>query len=517
MKGSLDQKLRLRNFDARHGKIESGAVVKNRKGLSDVEGGKGICHQWKEKGQCSQGDRCRFRHETQDRAQKPEHTVATPSEPSLSRGRSVSRTRSIRGKSNHGSILRQPCRYYLKGTCARTCCDYWHPPECQFFKNATGCKAGDKCLFPHYKVDEQPNKKPKKSNIQKRRESDDKNAVAVAKSVSQMGCVSQDSDALVSQGRKSRGNPMQKVLNATQRARFTKSTLRHASIPEKKGPSLGKTKVKVPHHRSPYAMKFQDRFHEETERQQRCARSKAWNLAINIYKLEEKDKAAFYFPAEEWVLRAASTKEPEEREFAVDSGASMHMVSKKDLDPAELETMRTSRSPTTVMTANGEVQTREEATVYVKQLDLFVKVMLLEETNSRGALIGENSVRTMGIHTTGSAVKNHISPKMARELIAKNRAVYHLLFLVYRRVLPQLHIHLLLHHLHHRIPFLMTTDTPKIQYQKEVEVRVESFGETRCMKRQKPKTKIKIGNRKKYKEIYRMNCLIGCKNSGTFG
>ena len=26
-----------------------------------------------------------------------------------------------------------------------------------------GCKAGDKCLFPHYKVDEQPKKKPKKS------------------------------------------------------------------------------------------------------------------------------------------------------------------------------------------------------------------------------------------------------------------------------------------------------------------------------------------------------------------
>ena len=58
----------------------------------------------------------------------------------------------------------------------------------------------------------------------------------------------------------------------------------------------------------------------------------------------------------------------------------MHMVSKKDLKSAELESMRTSRSPTTVMTANGEVQTREEATVYVKQLDLIVKVMLLEET-----------------------------------------------------------------------------------------------------------------------------------------
>ena len=44
----------------------------------------------------------------------------------------------------------------------------------------------------------------------------------------------------------------------------------------------------------------------------------------------------------------------------VDSGASMHMVSEKDLNSAELETMRTSRNPTTVMTANGGVQTREE-------------------------------------------------------------------------------------------------------------------------------------------------------------
>ena len=57
----------------------------------------------------------------------------------------------------------------------------------------------------------------------------------------------------------------------------------------------------------------------------------------------------------------------------------MHMVSKRDLDSAELETVRTWSSPTMLMTANGEVQTREEATVYVKELDLFVTVVLLEE------------------------------------------------------------------------------------------------------------------------------------------
>ena len=39
--------------------------------------------------------------------------------------------------------------------------------------------------------------------------------------------------------------------------------------------------------------------------------------------------------------------------------------------------MRISKNPTRVMTANGEVQTRKEATVYVKELDLFVTVMLV--------------------------------------------------------------------------------------------------------------------------------------------
>ena len=41
----------------------------------------------------------------------------------------------------------------------------------------------------------------------------------------------------------------------------------------------------------------------------------------------------------------------------------MHMISKKDLNSAEMDTLTTSRSPTTVKTANGEVQTHEEATV----------------------------------------------------------------------------------------------------------------------------------------------------------
>ena len=47
-------------------------------------------------------------------------------------------------------------------------------PSVNFTKKEKGCKAGDKCLFPHHKVDEQPNKKPKKGCYSpKRRESDE--------------------------------------------------------------------------------------------------------------------------------------------------------------------------------------------------------------------------------------------------------------------------------------------------------------------------------------------------------
>ena len=50
----------------------------------------------------------------------------------------------------------------------------------------------------------------------------------------------------------------------------------------------------------------------------------------------------------------------------------MHMFSKKELNSGELETVTTSMSPTTGITANGEVQKHEEATAYVIELDTFL-------------------------------------------------------------------------------------------------------------------------------------------------
>ena len=228
-------------------------------------------------------------------------------------------------------------------------------------------------------VEEQPNKKLKKGG--------DKSAVTTVKSVRQLGCVLQDTEPPESSAILPKGT--QKSRDQVDEYDSQKGTQRHADIRENKGPSHGKVRVKIPRQRSPHAVKFEIMSHEEIERQERCARGDAWRLAKNILKLKETDKATFFSATNEWCLRTPSLVNPEEREFVADSSASMHMLSRKDLNSAELDAVKVSKSPTTAATANGEVQTKEEATVYVKELDLFVAVMLLEDTLvvlSRGQL-----------------------------------------------------------------------------------------------------------------------------------
>ena len=71
----------------------------------------------------------------------------------------------------------------------------------------------------------------------------------------------------------------------------------------------------------------------------------------------------------------------------------MHMIIKQDLNDAGMDTLTRSCSPTTVTTANGEVQTHEEATVYVKELDIFLTMKVFENTpavSSLGKIFGEH-------------------------------------------------------------------------------------------------------------------------------
>ena len=125
----------------------------------------------------------------------------------------------------------------------------------------------------------------------------------------------------------------------------------------------------------------------------------------------------------------------------------MHMISRKDLNSTELETVRTSRSPTTVVTANVEVQTDEEATVFVKELEKFDgKTSRTRQRYCRSESFAMNTDTLMN----GSTVKNHISLKTGFGYSVTRRTSYQSWFLVHQRVLPLLldgkaprgHVHL---------------------------------------------------------------------------
>ena len=237
----------------------------------------------------------------------------------------------------------------MKGT--KLPCDIWHPPECPFYESESGCKFGKECLFPHWKVEEQQNNRPKKGG--------DRSAVSNVKHVRQLGCVSQDVEPLESSAIPRKGT---KVLGPIRRVQCSKTTLRHANIRESKGPPLGVIQIKNPHQRSPYAPKFDDRSQEETERQERCARGDAWRMAKSVLTAQRKGQHYILF-----AYRCIHNKTGGKRVCGGLRSKLAYGLQQKDLSSAELGTPKVSKNPTTVVTANGEVQTKEEATVYVRE------------------------------------------------------------------------------------------------------------------------------------------------------
>ena len=424
VKRSIEQDIRNKNFGARNGNFERNTVVKNQGTKQRGQRILGDCSQWEANVWCSKGDTCSFRHDVNRRA-KMTQPNSSPNSFMQQSERNASRTRSPRGKSHSGRLSRWPCKDYLRGTCNNSFCEKWHPPECLFYKTKSGCKFGEKCSYAHRQVDEQPGKMSKKNGDKSavamlkkydlhdrtwqpvvcRDESHDRFGQPVVKrdtryelkhglvgcrssNTRQLGCVFQDMEPpkLTSILRKS--SDMQKPI---QRVKFTKAIARHTKIRDQ-NPSLGYICPGEPHQRSPNAPKFEDRSQEETEWQEQGAREAAWKLAKSVLYLKEKERTTFFSPSENRCL-CASTLKLEERKFVVDSGASMHMISNKDLNDAEMDSLTKSCSLAIVMTANVEVQTHEETTVYVEELDIFLTLRILENTPavlSLGKLCDEN-------------------------------------------------------------------------------------------------------------------------------
>ena len=285
-------------------------------------------------------------------------------------------------------MSRWPCKDYLRGTCNNSFCERWHPPECLFYKNKNGCRFGEKCSFAHRQVDAQPTKWSKSNN--------DQSAVAILKkenwqereSVSdschnrtgklvrksglklgqkssrsqfsdarQLGCVFQDMTPPESILRKSTDMP-----KPIQRVKFKKAIARHTKIRDQKIPR-SVTFVQVNLMSVVPTLQNLRIVHKKRQSgKSKVPAKQRGSWPKSVLKLKEQERATLFSPSEKRCL-PASTLKPEEREFVVDSGASMHMISKKDLSKAEMDTLTKSCSPTTVITANGEVQTHEEQTI----------------------------------------------------------------------------------------------------------------------------------------------------------
>ena len=394
VKRCIRQKLRLLNFDARPGRNESGAVVKNRNGNIGVEGEKSICYRWKEKRPAFPRRPLHFSPRyPRSCAKKTEHTTATPSEPTLSRGRSVSRKRSIRGKSNHGSILRQLCRYYLKGTCTRTLCEYWHPPECQFCKTETGCKSGDTCLFPHCKADEQP-KAEERLLPKKKRKWRQRRCGCCEKRITIGLCIKRLGFTRFS------GNQRVSVkLDAESLERNSKSSIHQVHATSREYPGQERTiawkNTSQNHHqRSPYATKFQDRSKEETERQERCAQSKVWDLSKQI-KTSSKRTTRLHSSR---LQKSGFSCLSKSQRYGYGEWERLTLLSWRPWGHREVR--RRWWRPTARCKQEKNPRNMSKNWTFSWRLCFLKKLPQF--------FLWRNSVRIMGIHTTGKAVKIHL-------------------------------------------------------------------------------------------------------------
>ena len=156
---------------------------------------------------------------------------------------------------------------------------------CLNYKSESGCQYGDKCRFPHVEAEEKPSKKSKKDGA--------KGSVALLKDSTRLVCVSQE-----------------RKLGSKHAVKFFTGTWHQIKNRERelsKGKNL--TSVILPCQ------------NQEKDHMRRPCTKK---------KLKNADKATFYTPIEARVMPAPTSKSPEEREFVVDSGASVHMMSKKE-------------------------------------------------------------------------------------------------------------------------------------------------------------------------------------------
>ena len=302
-------------------------------------------------------------------------------------------------------------------------------------KSESRCTSGQQCRFRHVEADEKHSRKSKKGGA--------KGSVAFLKESTQLGCVSQDSHPRKSFLQDGKLVPNHTVKFSTKIRE--RKVHREASL---KSVNVTSAIRALPDLRTGHKTK-------------RCTKKDAHRrVAWEMYTSSKiRIKLRFTLPM---ATLAPTSKSPEEREFVVDSRASMYMLSKKDLSSDEMETLRRFRNPTTVVTASGEVQTSEEAQVHVHDLDLFVTVQVLDDTP---AVLS----KTTDIPMSGSAVKHTVDQRGRRQFYVRRKFSNLLLSLECRQVLAPAR----LLHRHRRTRQVHL----QVQQQSEVAIRYQETGE----------------------------------------
>ena len=228
--------------------------------------------------------------------------------------------------------IRILCKFLAK--CKIPSRSYWHPPVCHTHTSQSGCKCCEKCQFRHDSAEETPSKKSKKGSA--------KGSVALLKKSPNCGCVSQDSypkKSILQKVRKKGSN-----ASAGHTVKFSGGTWHQIKIRERKGPPRGTIQKCEPHERNPCAHRFEERSHEGHRKARELGPQSSVGLGEKHFtssKIRTKPRLCSPVEVKAPVLFQKSL---DERVFVVDSGASLHMLSKRDLSPVEMDTLRPFRA-----------------------------------------------------------------------------------------------------------------------------------------------------------------------------
>ena len=437
---SIEQKLRSRNFDARHGRLETGAAVKNRKGLSGVERGRGVCYQWKEEANVQgetnavSGMRVTIMHKNRHR-KPPHHLSPLCHEVEVCRGKEVSQANAtlVWFFDNRADIVWK--------VLARVCLvSIGILPRVNFTKQKRVAKPETSVCSRIIKLMNNQTRSQRKASIPTKEEQ------ATTKMLSLLWKVYHNWVA----PRKTRSHWIVKQADST-------------GEPDAKSPgtdskntvhSVYATSCKYPGNKRTIAWK-------DTSQKSTSAKNLRYEIWGSIPSRDWKTRAMCpkqglescqkHFQAQrerqDCILLACEkvctsccvNQRGEEREFVVDSGASKHTVSKKDLNSVELETIEDIEE-----SYDGDDGQRRG----------------VNQRRRHGVCQGIGPIRD------GYASWRHTCSSFTRETLRGSwedlpldqrskttshqkwqvyQTMYHPLSLVYRRVPPH-HPHLLLHH-----------------------------------------------------------------------